>query len=50
MGHLNPPSVLGTLGTIEAGLAAIGAPTGGSGVAAAAASIGRAMSPVRVGQ
>ena len=50
MGHLNPPSVLGTLGTIEAGLAAIGAPTGGSGVAAAAASIGRAISPVRVGQ
>jgi alanine-glyoxylate transaminase/serine-glyoxylate transaminase/serine-pyruvate transaminase len=43
MGHLNPPTVLGTLGTIEAALTAMGAPTGGSGVAAAAASIGTAM-------
>jgi alanine-glyoxylate transaminase/serine-glyoxylate transaminase/serine-pyruvate transaminase len=43
MGHLNPPMVLGTLGTIEATLTAMGAPIGGSGVAAAAAHIGQAM-------
>jgi len=35
MGHLNPPMLLGTLGTIEAALVSIGAPMGGSGVAAA---------------
>jgi alanine-glyoxylate transaminase/serine-glyoxylate transaminase/serine-pyruvate transaminase len=44
MGHLNPPMVLGTLGTVEAALAAIDAPTTSSGVAAAAAVIARAMS------
>jgi alanine-glyoxylate transaminase/serine-glyoxylate transaminase/serine-pyruvate transaminase len=43
MGHLNPPMVLGTLGTIEAALAAIGAPTGSSGVAAAAGVVADAM-------
>lgn len=43
MGHLNPPMVLGTLGTIEAALVALGAPRGGSGVAAAAAAIGAAL-------
>jgi alanine-glyoxylate transaminase/serine-glyoxylate transaminase/serine-pyruvate transaminase len=43
MGHLNPPMLLGTLGTVEAALAAIGAPVGGSGVAAAAAHIGAAL-------
>ena len=43
MGALNPPMVLGTLGTIEAGLAAIGAPVGGSGVAAAASVIAEAF-------
>jgi alanine-glyoxylate transaminase/serine-glyoxylate transaminase/serine-pyruvate transaminase len=43
MGHLNPPMVLGTLGTIEAALTAMGAPIGGSGVAAAAARISQAM-------
>ncbi|MCP5029726.1 MAG: aminotransferase class V-fold PLP-dependent enzyme [Actinomycetia bacterium] len=43
MGHLNPPMILGTLGTIEAALAAMGAPTRGSGVAAAAAAIATAM-------
>jgi alanine-glyoxylate transaminase/serine-glyoxylate transaminase/serine-pyruvate transaminase len=43
MGHLNPPMVLGTLGTIEAALLAAGAPIGGSGVAAAAATAGRAF-------
>lgn len=36
MGHLNPPMVLGTLGTVEAVLNAMDAPVGGSGVAAAA--------------
>ena len=43
MGHLNPPMILGTLGTIEAALAAMDAPVAGSGVAAAAATIGAAM-------
>ncbi len=43
MGHLNPPMVLGTLGTIEAALTAMGAPIGGSGVAAAASRISQAM-------
>lgn len=43
MGHLNPPSVLGTLGTIEAALHRMGVPMGGSGVAAAAEVIGRAL-------
>lgn len=37
MGHLNPPMLLGTLGTIEAALVSMNAPMGGSGVAAAAA-------------
>jgi alanine-glyoxylate transaminase/serine-glyoxylate transaminase/serine-pyruvate transaminase len=45
MGHLNPPMLLGTLGTIEAALHALGAPTGGSGVAAAATVIGDAVVP-----
>ena len=39
MGHLNPPMVLGTLGTVEAALLAMDAPMGASGVAAAAAVI-----------
>lgn len=39
MGHLNPPMVMGTLGTIEASLLAMGAPIASSGVAAAAASL-----------
>ena len=43
MGHLNPPMVLGTLATVEAGLAAMEAPVGGSGIAAAAEVIGRAL-------
>ncbi len=43
MGHLNPPMILGTLGTIESVLLAMGAPIGGSGVAAAVASIGQAL-------
>jgi alanine-glyoxylate transaminase/serine-glyoxylate transaminase/serine-pyruvate transaminase len=45
MGHLNPPMLLGTLGTIEAALHALGAPVGGSGVAAAARAIGDAVAP-----
>ena len=44
MGHLNPPMILGTLGTVEATLSAMGAPMGDSGVAAAAAHIGAALS------
>ena len=43
MGHLNPPMLLGTLGSVEAGLHALDAPIGGSGVAAAARSIGTAI-------
>jgi len=39
MGHLNPPMVLGVLGTIEAALTNMGARLPTSGVAAAAASI-----------
>lgn len=39
MGHLNPPMILGTLATIEAGLAAMNAPMRGSGVAAASAAL-----------
>jgi len=33
---VNPPSVMGTLGTIEAALRSMDAPLGGSGLAAAA--------------
>ena len=47
MGHLNPPMLLGALGTVESGLHALGAPLGGSGVAAAAAVIGEAMGAAR---
>ena len=36
MGHMNPPMVLGTLGTVEAVLHAMNAPLGSSGVAQAA--------------
>ncbi|MEZ5340369.1 MAG: hypothetical protein R2706_02670 [Acidimicrobiales bacterium] len=40
MGHLNPPMILGTLGSLERdALLAMGVPLGGSGVAAAAASL-----------
>ena len=39
MGHLNPPMVLGVLGTIEAALLRMGAQLPASGVAAAAASL-----------
>jgi len=40
MGHLNPPMILGAIGTIEAALHSMGAPMSSSGVAAAAATIG----------
>ncbi len=43
MGHVNPPMILGTLGTIETALHAVGAPMGGSGVAAAARSLGQQL-------
>ena len=43
MGYLNPPMLLGTLGTIEAALSAMDAPMGASGVAAAAGTIARSM-------
>jgi alanine-glyoxylate transaminase/serine-glyoxylate transaminase/serine-pyruvate transaminase len=37
MGHLSPPMILGTLATVEAGLAAVGIPHETGGVSAAAA-------------
>ncbi len=43
MGHMNPPMVLGALGTIEAALGALDAPMAGSGVAAASAVIATAL-------
>ena len=43
MGHVNPPALLGALGTIEAGLRVVGAPLGGSGVASAAEVIAEVM-------
>ncbi len=43
MGHLNPPMLLGTLGSIEAVLISMGAPMGASGVQAAAAHIATAI-------
>ena len=46
MGHLNPPMLLGTIGTIEAVLGAISAPMTSSGAAAAAAVIAEATTPV----
>jgi alanine-glyoxylate transaminase/serine-glyoxylate transaminase/serine-pyruvate transaminase len=42
MGHVNPPMLLGTLGSVEAGLHVLGAPIGSSGVATAAATIAAA--------
>ena len=41
MGHLNPPMILGTLGVIEGVLLSMNAPMGGSGVAAAAATLSK---------
>ena len=45
MGHLNPPMLLGALGTIETALTAMGTPIGGSGVAAASRVIADAVHP-----
>ncbi len=45
MGHLNPPMILGTLGTIESVLVSMGHPIGESGVAAAAAHVAAALAP-----
>lgn len=44
MGHVNAPMVLGVLGTVEAALVSMGAPVGGSGVAAAARVLAGALS------
>ena len=46
MGHVNAPMVLGALGTIEAGLAALGIPHRVGGVAAAAAVVAGAAAGV----
>ena len=43
MGHLNPPMILGTLGTVEAALTAMNAPVAGSGMAAATQVIAEAL-------
>jgi alanine-glyoxylate transaminase/serine-glyoxylate transaminase/serine-pyruvate transaminase len=47
MGYVNAPMVLGVLGTVEAALGLMGAPTGGSGVAAAATSLACSLGGVR---
>lgn len=43
MGYVNAPMILGVLGTVEAALRSMGAPLGGSGVAAAASALGDAL-------
>lgn len=45
MGHLNPPTLLGTLGTIEAGLSALGIAHGQGAVAAAGRVIAGTATP-----
>ncbi len=45
MGHVNPPMIMGTLGVIESALVAMGAPLGGSGVAAAAHRLASMLEP-----
>lgn len=49
MGHLNPPMVLGTLATIEAGLASLGIAHAPGGAAAAAAVVAEATRPAPTG-
>ena len=44
MGHTNAPMVLGTLGVIETGLAALGIAHGAGGLAAATQSLAAALS------
>jgi alanine-glyoxylate transaminase/serine-glyoxylate transaminase/serine-pyruvate transaminase len=41
MGHVNAPMVIGTLGAVEMGLAALGLPHGSGGVQAAVEYLGR---------
>lgn len=43
MGHLNPPMLMGTLGTIDAGLKALGIAHGGGALRAASDVIGKAL-------
>ena len=43
MGHVNAPMMLGVLGTVETALIALDVPHGAGGIAAAAASLGRAL-------
>jgi alanine-glyoxylate transaminase/serine-glyoxylate transaminase/serine-pyruvate transaminase len=43
MGHVNAPMILGTLGTIEMGLIALGIPHGPGGAQAAVAQLGRSV-------
>ena len=45
MGHVNAPMILGTLGSIEVALVALGIAHGAGGVAAAAGSLGQALRP-----
>ena len=45
MGHVNAPMVLGTLGVVEMGLAALGIPHGKGGVSAAAEWLAREVKP-----
>lgn len=45
MGHVNAPMLLGTLGTIEMGLAALAIPHGKGGVSAASEWLGRQVAP-----
>lgn len=45
MGHVNPPSVLGALATIEAALGALGHTIQPSGIAAAARSLANPLRP-----
>lgn len=47
MGHVNAPMILGVVGAVEAALLAMGAPVGGSGAAAAAASLAKALTSDR---
>jgi alanine-glyoxylate transaminase/serine-glyoxylate transaminase/serine-pyruvate transaminase len=45
MGHVNAPMVIGTLGAVEMGLAALGIPHGSGGVQAAVEYLGREVQP-----
>jgi alanine-glyoxylate transaminase / serine-glyoxylate transaminase / serine-pyruvate transaminase len=45
MGHVNAPMVIGTLGAVEMGLAALGLPHGAGGVQAAVEYLGREVRP-----